>query len=697
MSVARIHAQVTNAIRTKPPLKATARSTCSHSESHVFAHQWIRLVIQMRTLSCSTRPPVRHNTRYIPGQRSIHSNSGTERDKLTNTNSNFTSSTSQQRPRNQGFMPEAASFDPNTDYWKLYQDRLNKKEDITNFDLRQLLRWLGTRTLTGGIAVKINMIISELNRRSARFHPDTYNDLIYIHILRGQYQDAEAIINKMAKETMNMTTSQRLLALQLALYLKSGNQSELQELVEGKRGALMHYMEQFLRWTKRLQLTGNDIDQVKLIFYNSQLQRCRPNSRRFTSLISTLFEMNQPKEALALFNHTLDIGFKADDYTVANVISGLLNAKLFEESVAVWTRVSEQGEIQLNLMIFNSILSGLSKDPKRFHVAEGLWDRIVMDSQIKPDAFSFSSMLNGYFGARNPAMAFNLWDIMQKPPHSIKPNEVLYNSMISGLFYNHLPQKAKAFYEEMLTKKKFKISLDTYHIMIKGLLSIQDLGGLKSVLEQMKESGLEANTITYTIIADTMFSQRNAEAAIKVTQLMSSRGIPMTDIAYSAIIAGYVNVDAWDDAQRMFEEMKKAGFPPTIEAYGAMMQGALKVGNVSLAEEMARLAKTKTKEGMSPGAYLIMISGYSNLLMMDKAEEWFLEWKRNPESPISWKVYYVLLKTCLDHRLWPQAERVLDVMKEAKFQSTVPKLNMLIQSVEHTRAIESQRATKIEH
>ncbi|KAF9350219.1 hypothetical protein BGX26_011562 [Mortierella sp. AD094] len=594
-------------------------------------------------------------------------------------------------------MPEAASFDPNTDYWKLYQDQLNKKRGITNSDLRRLLQWLGTRALNGDIAGKINMIISELNRRSIRFYLDTYNDLIYVHILRNQYQDAEAIINKMSKESLDMATTQRMLALQLTLYLKSGNKAALQELVEGKRGGLMHYMEQFLRWTKRLQLTSDDINQVKSIFYNIQLQRCPPNSKRFTSLISTLFETDQPKEALALLNHTLDIGFKAENYTIASVISGLLNAKLFEESVAVWSRVSEQGEMRLDLMILNSILSGLSKDPKRFPLAEGLWNQMLQDPQITPDAFSFSSMLNGYFGARDPVMALNLWDVMQKNPHSIKPNVVLYNSMMSGLFYNHQPEKAKVIFEEMLARKKFKIPLDTYHIMIKGLLSIQDLRGLKNVLEQMKKSGLEANATTYTIIADTMFSQRNAESAIKVTQLMSSRGVPMTDIAYSAIIAGLVNVDALDDAQRVFEEMQKAGFSPSIQTYGAMMQGALKAGNVSLAEEMAKLAKTNIKEGMSPGAYLIMISGYSDLLMMDKAEEWLLELKRKSKLPISWKVYYVLLKACVDHRLWPQAERVLDVMKEAKFQSTVPKLNMLIQSVEHVRAIESPQATKLEH
>ncbi|KAF9199652.1 hypothetical protein BGZ49_010195 [Haplosporangium sp. Z 27] len=602
---------------------------------------------------------------------------------------NSTNSAFQQKPSNIGFMPVATSLDPNIDYWKVYQDHLNQKKSIYSLDLIRLLRWLRTRQLNKDIAGKINMLILELDKRLIRFNLDTYNDLIYVHIIRRKYQDAEKMINTLAKESLDMSTSQRMLALQLAMYLKSGNQNSLQELVEGKRGRLMQYMEQFLRWTKGLQLTNDQVDQVKSIFYSNQLLSCPPNSKRFTSLLGTLFSTDQPKEALALFNHILDIGFTAENYTITSIVTGLLNAKLFEETAQVWTRVSTQSKnLHLESAVWNSLLSGLSKDPKRFPLAIELWNQMLQDQQVKPDEFSFSSMINGYFRSHDSDSALNIWNFMQEAPYSIDPNVIMYNSVISGLFYNRQPQKAKDFFEEMKAKKSLKLSLDTFNIMIKGLLSVQDLPALKSVLEYMEESKLEPNSTTYTLIADTMFSQRSGRSAIKITQLMSSREIPMTAITYSAVIAGLVNVNSFEHAQKVFGEMQEAGFQPSIHVYGALMQGALKSGNVQVAEEMAELAKTKTEEGMSHGAYLIMISGYSNLLMMDKAEKWYMELKDNKRIEASWKIYYVMLKACVDHRNWDQAERVLDFMKEAKFQSTVPKLNNLIRSVERVRAME---------
>ncbi|KAF9109807.1 hypothetical protein BGX27_007164 [Mortierella sp. AM989] len=627
--------------------------------------------------------------------RSLSNNHAGRNKPANNFNSSNTDST--RKPWNPDFTPGVTSFDPSTDYWKLYQDQLNQKKPIKNSDLVRLLQWLGTRSLNRDIGGKINMIISELNRRSVQFNLNAYNDLIYIHILRGKYQDAEKTIATMLKEPLDMATTQRTLALQMAMHIKCGNQSALQELAEGKRGRLMQYMAQFLGWTKGLHLTGPQVDQVKAIFYDLQLRKCPPNSRKFTSLIDSLFSTNRPTEALALLNHTLDIGFNAEKYTATKIMSGLLNAKLFEEAFEVWGRISDRTEICPKLAVLNPLLSGLGNDPNRFPLAIGLWNQMLMDPQIKPDIFSFSSMINGYFGARDPGSALNLWDTMQKAPYSIEPNTVLYNAILTGLFHNHQPGMAKAIYQEMTEKKDLELSLDTYNIMIKGLLSIQDMKMLSSIFERMGKSGLSPDTTTYTLIADTMFSQRDAKSAMEVTQLMSSLGVPKTAITYSAMVAGLVNVGDWEHAQRVFEEMQEAGFQPSIQAYGAMMQGAFKAGNIQLAEEMAKLAKSKTQGGMSWGAYSVMISGYSNLLMMNKAEEWLLEMERNEVIKVSWKNYYVMLKTCIDYRLWNHAERVLNIMREAKFVSTTPKLSNLIQSVEHFRAIEpsqTKRATQ---
>ena len=583
------------------------------------------------------------------------------------------------------FIPEHVPKDDTTDYWRIYQDRLNQKEPVDDTARLRLCQWLIDKGLTKESVSKLTKLMGELHRRSAPINTDHYNDLIHFYIKCSKFQEAQSVIDSLDTKSRNQTVSQRMFALQLALFLKSGNESAIQDLVEKRKTGFMYFMEQFIRWTKGLQLKDDQINRVKAILFDLQTSNCPPNSGRFTTLLETLFARNQPEKAVGLVNHTLDIGFTANSFTATRVISGLLRADRVPEALQISSRIMTSGGTP-DVAVLNSFLSGLSQDPKRFGAAKELWDQILKDPMIQPDAVSFASMINGYMRVHDAASALNLWEEMQKKPHAIKPNAVMYNTLITGLFRNHQPGSAKVFYEEMVTRPDIKMSLDTYHIMIKGLLSVKDHEALAKVLKRMEEDGIKPNEMTFSIITYTIFSHRDSQSALKVAELMTERGIPQTAITFSCKVAGFVNVGDLDNAQRTFEEMQQAGYEPSIHSYGAMMQGALKAGNTELAEQFAVLAKTRVENGLTPAGYLIMISGYAELLMLDKAEKWLYEQQgamsRDRRNSVSWKAYYTLLRVCVKHRLWEPAQRVVESMKGTGFQSQVPKLDALIQQVE---------------
>ncbi|KAF9350575.1 hypothetical protein BGX34_001145 [Mortierella sp. NVP85] len=583
------------------------------------------------------------------------------------------------------FIPEHVPKDDSTDYWRIYQDRLNQREPVDDTARLRLCQWLIDKGLTKESVRKLTKLMGELRRRSVPINTDHYNDLIHFYIKCSKFQEAQSIIDSLDTKPRNLTVNQRMFALQLALYLKSGNESAIQDLVEKSKTGFMYFMEQFIRWTKGLQLKDDQINRVKAILFVLQTINCPPNSERFTALLGTLFARNQPEEALGLVNHTLDIGFTANNFTATCVISGLLKAGRFPEALQISGRIMQSKDAP-DVAIFNSFLSRLSQDPNRFGSAKELWDHMLKDPMIQPDAVSFASMLNGYMRVHDPASALNLWEAMQKKPHTIKPNAVMYNTLILGLFRNRQPGLAKDFYEEMVTRPDIKVSLDTYHIMIKGLLSVKDHEALAKVLKRMEEGGIKPNEMTFSIITDTIFSRRDSQSALKVAELMTERGIPQTAITFSCKVAGFANVGDLDNAQRTFEEMQQAGYEPSIHSYGAMMQGALKVGNTEMAEQFAAFAKTRVEDGLTPTGYLIMISGYAELLMLDKAEKWLYEQQeamsRDGRNSVSWKAYYTLLRICVKHRLWEPAQRVVESMKRTGFQSQVPKLDALIHKVE---------------
>ncbi|KAG0277592.1 hypothetical protein BGZ95_005696, partial [Linnemannia exigua] len=531
--------------------------------------------------------------------------------------------------------------DPNADYWKIYQAQLNKNQKVTDTELLRLHDWLSSRPqMTNDIALRSTKVISAMHKQGLRFNINLYNNLIHLHIKRNKFQDAEQVLDQMAKHHWTLETDrsmrQRTLALILAMHIKSGNETQLQALInrdpaslsERKEETLSHTMSDFLRWSRGLQLTNVQIERVKSIFHRIQERTCPPNTRRFTGLLQQHFQDKRPYDAYRLINHILDIGFHPNTYTTSSIMSGLLNARLYNEAIHIWDRIKEDPQTRSDQVLLNSLLSALCQDPTQFPTALELWNQILANPEIKPDVITFANMLNGYFRAKDPSSAMALWDQMRAKPYSIRPNPIVYNAVMTGLFHNHRPKEAMAIFEQMTAQKDMNLPLDTFQIMIKGLLSVQDSDNLNKVLLKMEQAGVEKDAATYTIITHTLFSQRDAEAAKQVADLMTSRKVTKNAVTYSAIIAGLVNVGDFERAQQLFKEMQEVGYKPTIQTFGAMMQGALKAGDVELAESMAQLAKQNIKEGMSPGAYLIMISGYSSLLMMDKADHWFQEFRR---------------------------------------------------------------------
>ncbi|KAF9574031.1 hypothetical protein EC968_007584 [Mortierella alpina] len=632
------------------------------------------------------------------------------------------------------FIPDTAAWDTNVDYWKLYQAKLDSKAMVKDIELSRLGQWLSFNANKGvmnkELATKLTMVMKELHRRpKVLVSNDHYNDLIHYHIKRTKYQEAQRILDLMAEERRvkkgeKVTLNPRTLALLMAMHLKTDSESHLRALVNLDQNMELGrlFLAQFLKWSKGLQLTSAHIDKAKRILHEIQIQSCPPNSKMFTGRLGALFGKKRYEEALALLNHTMDLKFPANEYTSSFVVSELLKAKRYDDAIQVWTRIREHPESKVTISLHNSVLSALCQEPRRFGETQTMWNWMLKESNLKPDLYSFSIMLGGCFRAKDLTSAMSLWDAMQQEPYCITPTPTLYNTALTGLFHNHKPEIALKLYQQMVdmeqegTKSaKLQIPLETYNIMIRGLLSVQDLDGLNKVLAQMERTKTQPDATTYTTITDILFSQRDKESANKVMELMLRRNIHKTAITYSAVIAGLAKVGDLDRAQAVYREMQEAGLQPSVHTYGALIQGALRAGDVTLAEEMALLAKTRTPEGLSLGAFSILVSGYANLAMIDHAERWFNEMQQalpalrngntnsytptssssnggtdmsvsENRSSIPWNVYYVLLKACVEHRLWAPAERVLATMAALKFQSQVPKLTVLIQEVEKERA-----------
>ncbi|KAG0049314.1 hypothetical protein BGZ83_005884 [Gryganskiella cystojenkinii] len=583
--------------------------------------------------------------------------------------------------------PDPLSIDSHTDYWRLYQDQLNNRlQPVSDAELLRVRQWLRIkgRHITKDEARKLDLILVEIRKRRLPNCYDSYNDLLYFYIKSQRYLKAAKCLDIITNAQPYLLSEQnaRAQTLLMAMHLKSGDDAAFKAMFERDLNRATIYWEQVLQWTKGLQLRDGDYDRIKSALHAHQRKLCPPGSGLFTNLIGRINSEGRPIYAMRLFFHTLDVGFPADPYASSAVIVGLMKDDLYNEALQVWNRIGLQPELKSNLVILNPLLAGLCRSPRTMDLANDLWHRILQDPIIRPDAYTFSTMMSGYFRANQPESAMVLWKVMQGEPYNISLSVAICNAALTGLFNNMQPEKAKLVYADLIANKDLELSLDTYNIMLRGLLSVRDAEGVEGIFSRMREKGVESNTATYTIIADRLFSQRDPDGGLKVFELMSSNGIPMNAIAYSAAIAGLSKAGNLHQAKKVLEQMRTAEFLPTIHTYGSLIQGALKVGDVLFAEEIAEVAQTEIKEGLSDDTYTLLMGGYAHLLNMDRALYWLSEMRRTRQEAITWKSYYVLLQPCVEHQLWEPASKVVATMRELGYESRVPRLNRLVAEVD---------------
>ncbi|KAG0227100.1 hypothetical protein BGW42_003158 [Actinomortierella wolfii] len=627
--------------------------------------------------------------------------------------------------------------DPKTDYWKIYQDAVkNSPEGVDGVASSLLFRvvlWLRAKAspMTEDIASKLYELFLVHLRRHLFFQQDDIHELLAWYVPRNDLERANKLIQPLIREAQTgkkMRLESK--AWILAMLIKQGNESTVHHIIGRPESTWVPYFSDFEKWT-RGSLSPSELERARQILREYQGKRLEPNTKRFTHLLMSMFSRGKPEEAIALYQDTLDLGFPTSELVGSAMLNELLKAGLVDETMTLWKRLHGSNAYRPGIATYNNLLSAFSQNPKYLPVAEDLWRFITApESNVRPDLYTFSNMINAFFRARKTENALDLWKSLREPPFGFEPNLVLYNTVLTGLFRTHRPDLAKLEFEQMMIRQKQLMSrtkatkkkkrghattasnsekgptkekgdgqesdelVVTFNIMLQGLLSVQDLEGIQKVRDKMVEFNVEPNLETYTLISDVLFSQRDVKSALKTMDLMERSGVEKSAITYSAMIAGLVKADELERAMEAFKDMKRAGFKPTVHVYGALIQGALRRGDEQLAEEMARQGKALTENGqLSPGAYGILIGHYTNLQRLDRAMAWLLEMNRTtPRQVISWTSYYVLLKECLEQRDWTRAQQVINIMDDNDFHLGVPRLAKLISQVNRELAI--QRAAK---
>lgn len=240
-------------------------------------------------------------------------------------------------------------------------------------------------------------------------------------------------------------------------------------------------------------------------------------------------------------------------------------------------------------------------------------------SGLEPNAVSYGCMFDALVNNGNLDMALNLLAEMKRSERSIRPNTVIYSTLIKGCAQNKQVLQSQ---HPNGTCLAFPPQAQVLHQLLgqKGCLcAALQLEQALQLFQEMKAQGVEVNTVTYnslvdacarvgamdkaaTLLTDMLeegwfqpsclslaFSYKSSASTAEATgRAPVLAGIKPDLITFSTVIKGYCVHGQMDKGLCLLKAMKERNINPDGVLYNSLLDGCVKAGVRSVTSSLRR-------------------------------------------------------------------------------------------------------------
>jgi pentatricopeptide repeat protein len=238
-----------------------------------------------------------------------------------------------------------------------------------------------------------------------------------------------------------------------------------------------------------------------------------------------------------------------------SVLKGFTRQKKFDRVQAVYEEMSKRN-IDMSVVMYNTIIDACARVGRMEVVFDLLQD--MKKHSIRPNLITFSTMIKGHCQSGDIQTAFSLLEQLKRET-DLKPDEIMYNSLLDGCAQHSLVDeglrllaemqnegvrpsnftlsvlvklmnrarkldRAFGLVEELCQKYNFKPNVHVYTNLIQACTSSRQLQRAMDTLERMINDSVQPESRTYTLLIRASMSSYNAEQAVSL--LRGALGLP---------------------------------------------------------------------------------------------------------------------------------------------------------------------------
>jgi len=218
--------------------------------------------------------------------------------------------------------------------------------------------------------------------------------------------------------------------------------------------------------------------------------------------------------------------------TYCSILKGFAREKKLERVLEIYQEM-ERRQVEMPVVTFNTVLDACARVGRMEHAA-----RIMQDMQrhrLEPNIVSYSTVLKGHCQAGDIELAFSILNQMRKQA-GLKPDEIMYNSLIDGCAQHGLYTEGMQVFDEMM-QDGVRPSNFTLSILVKLMNRSRKVDQAFSVVEEMSQKyGLKPNVYVYTNLIQACVSNRRHDRALTVLETMVKERVQPDQRTYGVLI-----------------------------------------------------------------------------------------------------------------------------------------------------------------
>ncbi|CDI74027.1 PPR repeat-containing protein, putative [Eimeria praecox] len=234
----------------------------------------------------------------------------------------------------------------------------------------------------------------------------------------------------------------------------------------------------------------------------------------------------------------------------------------------------------------------------------------------------------------------------------LKPNAVSYGCIFDALVSNGAMDLALKLLADMkASNQPVRPNTVMYSTLIKGYQAL-------SLFEEMAAQGVEINTVTYNSLLDVCARVGAMDRAASLLDDMLQKGVQPDLITFSTIIKGYCAHGQMDKGLLLLKAMKQKNINPDGVLYNSLLDGCRSSLCLELWQEMQAQRIKPSNFTLS-----ILIKLHGRMRQLPVAFELVKQLPKMYDFRINAHVYTCLMAACIENRQYKAAYNVLQIMR----------------------------------